>query len=37
MDFIILSTALVMPIVYGFAILLSLLTGKSPDLKDIHG
>ncbi len=34
MDFIILGTALTMPIIYGFSILLSLVTDSEPCLSD---
>lgn len=37
MDLIILGTAFIMPVIYGFSILFSLLTGNAPDLTDIHG
>lgn len=37
MDFIILGTAFIMPVIYGFSILFSLIAGKAPDLTDIHG
>lgn len=36
MDFIILGTAFVMPIIYGFGILLLLVTGKPPESTDIN-
>ena len=34
MDFIILGTAFIMPVIYGFGILLSLVTGTTPNLTD---
>lgn len=34
MDLIILGTAIVMPVIYGFGILLSLITGSRPGLTD---
>ncbi len=34
MDLIILGTALIMPVIYGFGILLSLISGTTPGLTD---